>query len=253
MYPNEAPPAVPSNDPSHTPQSFLDNAQGVTPQYAKSKTDLYQKLIGPYCSSCHRYNNTDLTRYDFVQNMSVPNGNDVLLHQLIFPIEGDPQRLTLPQMPQSAFQQFKLIADQPALQAINAWVAQVHNPRVPECEVTFTIRTDFNQPVFDPNNEAFRILGQTTPPQGMGSLGGPDPLSNWKSADPGLDLHQTDSDPSGRFRFTGHASFPQGAQLEFKGVVGKNESVRFELLGQGNRQFTVPNDTTAEVDFDWAN
>ena len=253
MYPTGAAPAIANDDPRHLPKSYTDNADGVTAEYKQSKTDLYTKLIGPYCSSCHRYNNTDLDKYDFVQNLSVSSGADVLLHQLIFPIASDPQRLTLPQMPQSAFQQFKLIQDGAAINAINAWVGQVHNPRVPECEVTFTIRTDIDQPQFDPNNEALRVLGQTTPPQGMGSLGGPDPLSNWRAADPGLDLSQTDSDPNGRFRFTGHASFPQGARIEFKGVVGKNESVRFELNGQGNRQLVVPSTTTTTVEFDWTN
>ena len=253
MYPNGAAPAIPSNDPSHLPKSYLVNADGVTPEYKQSKADLYTKLIGPYCSSCHRYNNTDLDKYDFVQNLSVASGADVLLHQLIFPINGDPQRLTLPQMPQSAYQQFKLLQDAPAINAINAWVGQVHNPRVPECEITFTVRTDVGSPQFDPNNEALRILGQTTPPQGMGSLGGPDPLSNWRAADPGLDLTQTDSDPTGRFRYTGHASFPQGARIEWKAVVGKNESVRFELFGAGNRQLVVPNTTTTTMEFDWTN
>ncbi|CAN5925300.1 hypothetical protein BH11MYX4_BH11MYX4_24240 [soil metagenome] len=253
MYPGAGPPALKASDPRHVPKSFLDNGPSVTPQYKQAKIDLYTKLIGPYCSSCHRLNNTDLDKYDFVQNLAVASGSDVLLHQLIFPINGDPKRFTLPQMPQSQFQQFKLLADREAIGTINAWVAQVHNPRVPQCEVTFTVRTDIGAPGFDPNNEALRILGQTTPPRGVTELGGPDPLSNWKATDPGLDLAQTTSDPGGRFRFTGHASFPQGAAIEFKAVVGKNEAVRFELNGQGNRTFTVPNTTTANVDIDWTN
>src|SRR6185436_4067756 len=104
-----------------------------------------------------------------------------LLHQLIFPIQGDPKRLSLPQMPQAAFQQFKLVADREAIGSINSWVAQVHNPRSPQCEVTFVVGTDVNRPGFDPNNEALRILGQTTPPKGIGELGAPDPISNWKA------------------------------------------------------------------------
>ena len=253
MYPANAPPAIKASDLRHVPRSFLENGPSVTPQYKQAKIDLYSKLIGPYCSSCHRLNNTDLDKYDFVQNLAVASGSDVLLHQLIFPINGDPKRFTLPQMPQSQFQQFKVLQDQQAIGSINAWVAQVHNPRVPQCEVTFTVRTDINAPGFDPNSEALRILGQTTPPKGIGELGAPDPLSNWKAIDPGLDLSQTTSDATGRFRFTGHASFPQGAAIEFKAAVGKNEAVRFERNNQGNRLVAVPNATTLNVEIDWQN
>ena len=253
MYPAAAPPAIRASDPRHIPRSFLDNGPSVTPEYKQSKIDLYTKLIGPYCSSCHRLNNTDLDKYDFVQNLAVSNGSDVLLHNLIFPIAADPKRFTVPQMPQSQFQQFKLLGDAQAVGTINAWVAQVHNPRIPQCEVTFTVRTDVGSPAFDPNNEALRILGQTTPPKGITDLGVPDPLSNWRATDPGLDLVQTTSDAGGRFRFTGHASFPQGSPIEFKAVVGKNEAVRFERANQGNRVFTVPNTTTTNIDIDWTN
>jgi glucose/arabinose dehydrogenase len=256
LYPTGAPPAISSHDLRHVPPSFLENAPGVTAEYKQAKVDLYTKLIGPYCSSCHRYNNTDLDKYDFVRNMAVPSGDDVLLHQLIFPINGDPQRLTLPQMPQAAYQQFKLVNDKEAINSINAWVGQLADPKLPQCEVTFIVGTDVNRPNFDTNNEGVRILGQTQPPQGVASLGRPDPLSNWKAADPGLDLHfdqDLTNQNGGHFTYTGHASFPQGSNIEFKAVVGKNESVRFERFGQGNRTFTVPRQTTAVVRFEWEN
>ena len=253
MYPGGGPPAITAHDPRHVPKSFTDNAPGVTDAYRQAKVDLYTKLIGPYCASCHRLNNTDLDKYDFVQGLSSPSGDDVQLHQLIFPLRNDPKRLTLPQMPQSQFQQFKVLQDRAAIDSINAWVAQLADPKLPQCEVTFTIRTDVNAPGFDPSNEALRVLGQTVPPQGVVDLGRPDPLSNWKATDPGLDLARTADDPGGRFRFTGHASFPQGSRIEFKGVVGKNESVRFERNNQGNRTLVVPNTTTTTVEFDWEN
>jgi hypothetical protein len=129
----------------------------------------------------------------------------------------------------------------------------VANFVAPQCDVTFTVRTDIDQPKFDVATDAFRILGRTSPPPGIGPLAGPDPISDWRAAQPGLDLVQTTSDPSGRYRFTGHAIFPQGASMDFKAVVGKGAAIRYERAAEGNRQAIVPNAPTTTIDLDWQN
>jgi Glycosyl hydrolases family 28 len=128
----------------------------------------------------------------------------------------------------------------------------VTNFAAPACDVTFTVRTDLNAPAYDPGTDAFRILGRTTPPTGIGTLAA-DAISDWKATLPGLNLVQTTSDPTGRFRFTGHASFPQGATLDFKTVVGEGAALRYERVRAGNRQLVVPVAPTATVDIDWEN
>ena len=127
----------------------------------------------------------------------------------------------------------------------------VTNLAAPQCDVTFTVRTDVNAPTYDPKVDGFHLLGRTTAPAGIPAIV-TDPLGTWKVA-AGLPLVQTTSDPSGRFRFTGHASLPQGATIDFKTIVGDGATVRYERASAGNRQLVVPVAPRATVDIDWQN
>jgi glucose/arabinose dehydrogenase len=252
MYPNGGPPAIASNDAKHIPDSYAQNPAGTSPEFANTKANLFQKLIGPYCMGCHRYNNTNLGSYGFIQGLTAPAGAHIQLEAYILPDPNDPKRLNLAQMPQANYQLFKLLKDPDALNTIEPWLAQVHSPDVPACEVTFNVHTDFNSPNFNPQTDTFHILGVTTVQQGAPQLQ-KDPLTNWSANLGGITLSQTDSDPQGHFVFTGHASFPQGAHIEFKATVGQDERQNFERNGQGNRTADIPSQDTQVIDFFWQN
>jgi hypothetical protein len=126
----------------------------------------------------------------------------------------------------------------------------------PTCDVTFVLTTDIGAPVYDPASDTFHLLGTTTAPSGIGSLSAAglslDPLGNWIAAN-GLALTKTTPDASGRYRFTGHATFPQGATLAYKAIVGDASSVTYERGHLGNRESSVPVAASTEIDLDWQN
>jgi hypothetical protein len=252
MYPSGGPPAIDAKDAKHIPDSYANNPEGVSPQFAQSKADLFQSLVGPYCMGCHRYNNTNLGSYSFIQGLTAPAGAHIQLQAYILPDPSDPKRQNLAQMPQANYQLFKLLKDQKALATIDPWLAQVHSPNFPASEVTFNVHTDFNSPNFNPATDTFHILGVTTVPPGAPAIG-KDPLTNFSANLGGITLAQTDSDPQGHFVFTGHATFPQGAHIEFKATVGQDERQNFERFGQGNRVADIDKSGTQVIDFAWQN
>ena len=147
-------------------------------------------------------------------------------------------------MPQSSLQDTLLVGDTVGRADIDSWLAAVNSSQnTPMCAVTFEVSTDTGNPSFDPTTQALRILGETDPlPPAM-----PDPVSHWNAAAPGLNL-TIEGDHK---HWIGVGIFPQGATVAYKAVVGKNESVSFELPGQPNRSLTVPAKEALKVDFDW--
>ncbi len=252
MYPKGAAPAVAVGDPSHLPASYVSSPAGVSDAYVKSKKDLYTQTVGPYCMGCHRYNNTNLNSYQFLQGLTANAGAHSLIEAYILPDPADPKRQNLAQMPQANFQLFKLQRDPNALPTLKVWLAQELNPTSASCLVTFNLVTDINSPVFDPNLDSFHVLGQSTAAPGAPPIT-KDPLSNFSANLGGITLVRNGSTAQGNFIFSGQASFPQGASLQFKATVGQDERQRFELFGQGNRAFAVPAAGTADVTINWAN
>jgi hypothetical protein len=120
---------------------------------------------------------------------------------------------------------------------------------VPACDVTFVLRTDVNAPSYDPASDSFRVVGAAT----VAGVVATDPLGNWSAASGGVALTRTTDDPSGRYRFSGHATLPQGAPLQFKAVVGSGASVTWERAALGNRSAVVPSTAATEIDLDWQN
>jgi glucose/arabinose dehydrogenase len=243
MYPNGMPPGLPLSDPSKVPASYETDPAGSA--LLTAKQGLWSEAIGHYCIGCHRVNNIDLTNYAEVNTLSVSNGSRILLQQYFEPIADDPLRLRLVMMPQSSLQDTLFLADTPARNAVDDWLAALSStPNTPMCAITFEIETDFNVPVFNPKTEALRIIGTTLPlPAGM-----PDPISNFNAAAPGLNLTR-EADAK---HWLGTGVFPQGATISYQGCVGKNESVRFEFqFGQPNRTLAVPAQEALSVKFRW--
>lgn len=119
------------------------------------------------------------------------------------------------------------------------------NVLLPPCDVTFVLRTDVGQPVFDPAADTFAIAGTVADPAGA------DPLGGWQG--PGLTLTPTTPDEGGRSRFIGHATFAQGSTLDLKGTLRHAGAVRWEREGLGNRRFVVPHTAAATIALDWQN
>jgi hypothetical protein len=119
------------------------------------------------------------------------------------------------------------------------------NITLPPCDVTFVLRTDINQPTFDPNTDAFALAGNLADPAGN------DPLGGWQG--PGLTLTTTTPDATGRSRFIGHATFAQGSTVDLKGTLHHAGAVQWEREGLGNRRIVIPHTPTATIALDWQN
>jgi hypothetical protein len=117
----------------------------------------------------------------------------------------------------------------------------------PSCDVTFVVHTAREAPAFDDTIDTMHVLGRTAPPPGVDALGGADALGAWKAASGGI-LTRADAST-----FTGHASVPQGAPIEFKAVVMDGAAVAYERNHLGNRTATIPYAATATVDLTWQN
>jgi hypothetical protein len=245
MYPTNAAPAVPLADDSRVPPSYSTDPPGSAKFVAKQQ--LWKQVIGHYCVSCHRVNNTDLSNYfSQVDGMSTSNGSRALLERYIEPNGADPLRKQLVQMPQASLQSQLILADTTARRSIDAWIAALNSSaNNPMCAVTFTVETDVNLPNFDPTQQALRIIGTTS---GL-APNVPDPISNFNSAAPGLNMTPVET----FFKhWVGTGLFPQGSTISYQATVGKNEALNFEFsFGQPNRTLAIPKQGTLNVSFRW--
>jgi hypothetical protein len=122
--------------------------------------------------------------------------------------------------------------------------SDVTNLTPPQCDVTFIVHA----PPAPATGEAVRVLGRTSLPLGIDVPLAADPLGAWKAAATTAVLT-----PAGGDAYTGHASLPQGASLDFKTVITDGTQTTYERNHLGNRQAAVPNAATATIEFDWQN
>ena len=113
----------------------------------------------------------------------------------------------------------------------------ISNIAVPSTAVTFVLHA----PGLDPS-AALAITGQT---QAMPGFPFTDPLGNWQ---PGVKLTSADG-----ATFTGTATFPQGAKLQYKAIAVTNGTLDWERQSLGNRSAVIPAESAATIDLTWQN
>jgi hypothetical protein len=121
--------------------------------------------------------------------------------------------------------------------------SDVTNLLSPQCDVTFTVHAP---PALSPG-DSLRILGRTALPAGIDAPLASDPLGGWNAAATTVLLT-----PAGG-AYTGHASLPQGASIEFKAVVVNPSQTTYERNHLGNRQAVVSDASSGTIEFDWQN
>jgi subtilisin-like proprotein convertase family protein len=120
MYPTNAPPALAINDAAHVPPSWNDAV----------KTTLYQKVVAPYCQTCHRYNRFSYNNYATFQTVAAIQDGQPLIKKYTTEDPTDPNRQRLAFMPQSKLQWQHLGNDAEAQLAIDAWLTATTPPRM---------------------------------------------------------------------------------------------------------------------------
>jgi subtilisin-like proprotein convertase family protein len=119
MYPTNAPPARLIGDAAHLPASWNDGDA--------VKATLYEKVVAPYCQTCHRYNRFSYNNFATFATVSALQNGRPLLRQYIEVDSSDPNRQRLPFMPQSKLAFQHLGNDAEAQIAIDAWLNQLAN------------------------------------------------------------------------------------------------------------------------------
>ncbi len=121
IYSSTAPPVSRSvHDGTHVPSSWKT---GSTTAAASAKVDLWEKVVNPYCMSCHRVGQMDFAEYAAFQFLGAPQaGLQTRLKRYLTKDSGDPNRTTLPFMPQAKLEWDNLQADAAAQAAITAWL-----------------------------------------------------------------------------------------------------------------------------------
>jgi subtilisin-like proprotein convertase family protein len=119
MYPTNAPPALAISDPAHLPPSWNTGDP--------AKTTLYEKVVAPYCQTCHRYNRFSYNNYATFATVSALQDGRPLLRRYIEINPDDPNRQRLTFMPQSKLEWQHLGNDAEAQMAIDVWLNEESN------------------------------------------------------------------------------------------------------------------------------
>ena len=137
MYPQNAAPAIGVHDAGHIPAAWITSTDNSA--LAQAKSDLFEKLVNPYCMGCHRVNALNFADYNVFQTLSADQGGKAVLKHYIEPDPTDPQRKKTVAMPQSELMFNNLRADGDALDAVEGWIVEAQDPSVPSCRVTFEV------------------------------------------------------------------------------------------------------------------
>jgi subtilisin-like proprotein convertase family protein len=125
IYPSTSPPVSrPVGDPAHLPPTWQT---GATDDERNTKATLWEKVVNPYCMSCHRSNSLNLGNYAEWQNLATLTDGRALLRRYIEVDPNDPDRGRLSFMPQAKLQFDRLSNDAEALLAIDQWLGKVSN------------------------------------------------------------------------------------------------------------------------------
>ncbi len=227
MYPSGAAPALSVHDVGHIPSAWI--SAGDNPALAQTKSDLFEKLVNPYCMSCHRVNALDFADYNVFQVLSADQSGEAVLEHYIQPDPTDPQRKKTVAMPQSELLFNNLQADADAQTAVGNWIVEAQDPSVPSCRLTFEV-----------TGAGFTQYGQD-----IWIVGDRPELGAW-NPQMGIKLDGT-AFPT----WSGSLVLPEGVPIEFKAVAisSWNGAVLWE--SGNNHAVTVPSQPSAKVSNPW--
>jgi glucose/arabinose dehydrogenase len=225
------------NDPVLMPPSWGPRP-GESSALASAKASVWVNLASRYCAGCHRGTTLDLSDYANFQVLGSTLGDRSVLEHYIIDDPNDPTRNTTLYMPQAKLMFERLQKDANTRSGVRDWANQASSPSVPVCEVTIEI-----------DGAAFTNLGQD-----LWMTGNVDVLGNWTPAG-GIQMSAVLTNG-----FTGlwRAKFvvPQGMNIQLKATVldQGNNTLQWEPdlpTDSRNREFTVPNQSTATLTGSW--
>jgi mono/diheme cytochrome c family protein len=227
LYPGNAAPAISVHDAAHVPAAWI--ASSDNPALAQAKSDLFEKLVNPYCMGCHRVNALNFADYDVFQTLSADQGGKAVLKHYIEPDPADPDRKKTVAMPQSELMFNNLRADADALDAVEGWIVEAQDPSVPSCRVTFEVTganfTAFGQDIWIVGDRP--ELGAWNPQQGIKLDGSAFPT------------------------WSGSAVLPEGVPIEYKAVAIQSWDGAVLWESGNNHATTVPARATFKVSNAW--
>jgi glucose/arabinose dehydrogenase len=227
MYPNNAPPAASVHDAGHIPASWIDSTDN--PSLAQTKTDLFEKVVNPYCMGCHRVNALNFGDYNVFQTLSADQGGEAVIEHYIQPDPTDPDRKKTVAMPQSELMFSNLQADADAQTAVDAWVVEAQDPSVPSCKLTFV-----------ETNASFTFWGED-----IWIVGDRPELGAW-NPQKGIKL-----DGSKFPTWSGSVLLPEGVPIQYKAVAISSFNGNVVWESGNNHTMIVPSTALSSVSNDW--
>jgi hypothetical protein len=225
-------------DPALLPPSWAPQPNEDA-QLSQAKANTWVKLTGKYCMGCHRSNSLDFAQYPNFQALSSTLGNKSVLEHYIIDDQTDPTRKTTLYMPQTELMFERLQKDIEARDFAHDWANQANSPSTPVCEVSIEVDgawfTQVGQDVWIAGNVA--ELGNWAPANGA-ELAGALVNNNWTGV------------------WRGTFVVPQGENIQFKATIvdAQGNTLQWEpsfATNSGNREFHVPNSSTANLTVTW--
>jgi glucose/arabinose dehydrogenase len=226
------------DDPALMPASWAPRT-GESSALIAAKKNAWVTMASRYCMGCHRSNALDFAEYANWQVLSSTLGDRSVLEHYIIDDPNDPTRNTTLYMPQAKLMFERLQKDAQGRNAGRDWANQANSPSVPVCEISIVI-----------NGAAFTTFGQD-----LWITGNIDVLGNWNPAG-GVVLTGTLVNGVWTGQWRGKVVVPQGMAIQLKATVldQRGNTLAWEPdlpTGSRNREFRVPNATTATLQGAW--